>query len=84
MPFSVKLNIVKGILKGMKRLHGLNIAHCDIKTANILLKRDLKTPVIMDLGSATEKTLQNITSHHEVQVLQDWAAEKCTACYRIL
>ena len=80
--FEDKFKIVEGILKGIKRCHGLNIAHCDIKTANILLKRDLKTPVIMDLGSATETTLRTVTSHHEVQILQDWASEKCTACYR--
>lgn len=71
-----------GILNGMKACHNLNIAHCDLKTSNILLKNDLKTPIIMDFGSATTDTIKHIKTHNDLQCLQDWAAQHCTACYR--
>ena len=77
-----KYELSSGILKGMKRIHMLNIAHCDLKTSNILLKSDLKTPVIMDFGSATNKPLKQIDSYNQSQTLTDWAAQNCTACYR--
>lgn len=77
-----KLALAEGMLRGLKRCHALNIAHCDLKTANILLKADLKTPVLMDFGSASTQTLKTLDTHHSTQMLQDWAAEKCTACYR--
>jgi len=77
-----KYQLSYGILKGLKRIHMLNIAHCDLKTSNILLKSDLKTPVIMDFGSATTKPLKNIENFNQSQTLTDWAAQNCTACYR--
>ena len=80
---SRKFDLAEGMLRGLKRCHSLGIAHCDLKTANILLKADLKTPVLMDFGSATEDTLKNIDDHLGTQRLQDWAAEKCTACYKL-
>jgi len=77
-----KSSISYGLFKGLRRIHFLNIAHCDLKTSNILLKQDLKTPIIMDFGSASTKTVRYLKSHSDVQRLQDWASEFCTACYR--
>lgn len=77
-----KRSLCHGLLKGLKRIHMLNIAHCDLKTHNVLLKEDLKTPVIMDLGSATTKTNREVKNYNDSQFLLDWAGENCTACYR--
>lgn len=77
-----KKSFCHGLLKGLKRIHMLNIAHCDLKTHNVLIKSDLKTPIIMDLGSATLKTNREIKNYNDSQVLLDWAGEHCTACYR--
>ena len=34
--------IVKQLLQGLDHMHTKNIAHCDIKLANILLKKDFE------------------------------------------
>lgn len=36
----------------------------------------------MDLGSAVTKVHYRVDNFNDQQSLQDWAAEKCTACYR--
>jgi len=77
-----KQSFCHGLLKGLKRIHMLNIAHCDLKTSNVLIKEDLKTPIIIDFGSATMNTLKEVKTSNQSTQLLDWASEHCTACYR--
>lgn len=76
------LELFLKICSGVQAFHECDppLAHRDLKTANILLEVD-NSPVIMDLGSATQARVQ-ISNTSNAQSLQDLAAERCSMPYR--
>lgn len=74
------LHIFLGICEGVKALHESQLAHRDLKTANVCLS-DSMEPIIVDLGSATEARIQ-ICGQSDAQKLQDLAEERCSIVYR--
>ncbi|WOH04767.1 hypothetical protein DCAR_0624179 [Daucus carota subsp. sativus] len=49
LPFQVRLNIARGIARGLAYIHDKKHVHSNIKPSNILLTTDME-PVISDLG----------------------------------
>jgi hypothetical protein len=52
LPASLLLRVADAMEAALSLLHGYNIAHCDVKPDNIML-RESGEPVLIDLGSAT-------------------------------
>lgn len=77
------LTMFLGICEGVRAFHEATpepLAHRDLKTANICLEDDM-TPVIMDLGSATEARVK-ICGVQDAQKLQELASERCSMPYK--
>ncbi|GAQ83678.1 serine/threonine protein kinase [Klebsormidium nitens] len=79
------LQILKQICGGLLVMHSSDppFAHNDIKPGNVLLERrsgNIKA-VIMDYGSVSPAR-RKVSTRKEALVLQEWAAEHCTAPYR--
>lgn len=81
-PQNSVLTIFSAVCSAVGALHSADppLAHRDIKPHNVLLDKDL-SPVLMDLGSASEARIR-VVSLKEAQYLQDTAAERCSMTYR--
>jgi tRNA A-37 threonylcarbamoyl transferase component Bud32 len=55
LDWGTRLEIIKGMINGFEFIHGLDILHRDIKSANILIDGEMKTK-IADFGIACEES----------------------------
>lgn len=47
---SLALDYIKKVGEALRYIHGLNINHLDVKPANILIKKSINSPVLIDFG----------------------------------
>lgn len=65
-------------LQGMEYLHGKNIVHFDLKTANLLVGMRDKTPIckVADFGLSKQKQQTYVTGGHSFWVTLDCARQR--------
>jgi serine/threonine protein kinase len=49
------LHVLDGVLAGLEAMHGVGIAHLDVKPSNVILRAATSDPVLVDLGLAGRK-----------------------------
>lgn len=49
------LHVLDGVLAGLEAMHGVDIAHLDVKPSNVILRVATGDPVLVDLGLAGRK-----------------------------